>query len=1350
MASLAEGVSGTDKNAVGEDFQTPIVKSEAVFFTERDECLALINTLVKSSMEASVEDTSTEEDEEGRGPKDDASRDAIVTILNKYQEESAILDPSLSDMVIPLMAGVRGIIANREAFVQKKREAAPTVDGVKAFPYQRFVNPSLHRLFQVLYNLCKVRGYKRIVRLMPHEVHDVEPTMHLLLSQDQGDYTTWETRYILLLWMSMLVMVPFDLTTIDSSSEEDGATGGYGGLIEGIIGLCKHYLGDPGPTRDAASVCLSKLLTRPDMEAKHLTDFLTWSNTVVGGGATPDVASFGYVGGGKPASGASVPGGPGRKVFLSTGVLTTLVMVFKVGHRDRMEGRIPLVAECMHVAAQAMSSGKASTLQRKLTMKLSQRVGLQYMPPRLVKWRYQRGQRSLLDNLSQAGVAAASEALLKESTADAAHDSEEEEDDEDVPEEMEEVIEQLLIGLRDKDTVVRWSAAKGIGRISGRLPRDFADDVVGEVLNLFSDGEGDGAWHGGCLALAELARRGLLVPDRLPEVVPVVMRAIVYDLRRARHSIGSHVRDAACYVCWAFARAYAPDVLKPHVLELSRGMLITALFDREVNCRRAASAAFQENVGRQGHENFVHGIDIVTEADYFALGNRNHSYLNLGPFIAKYSEYCRSVIDHLASQKVQHWDVGMRTLTAATLAKIAPFDPQYFIDKIIPEAMKKCLNRSDLDVRHGNTILVAELILTLSKIPNLTLPEPVLKTVRNLVPMIEKARLYRGRGGEIMRGAACRLLECMALAQHPLTRRAQLRMIETVNECLKHPNPDISEFAVGALRAMTKEYFTVKDTEVGAKEFEEDITAFPVKYCDIMRDNDNPGARRGFVLALGVLPYSRWAVAKPDIFQRVLDTVVMATRKGAAAHERDAETRRNAVRALGDMCVEVAENMTDEQLTSLYEAVLSGVDDYAVDSRGDVGSWVRVASMNALPKVLGAIVKRDMCLGSTNENASPGSDDIVVPSIEERAPESLTNAVDAMAIGGKPSTPTGFRKRFYTPLLAVRAIRGILRQLSEKIDSVRECAGKSLEQVVLMSEPQIPNIPSRTELLELVDAQQIARYVLPQIIYPRVVKMLNLELYRESVLAGVVHSAGDVNEGGARGAREALLMWAKERAKSKNLKDLYIVADNIFSLLKTGLTRLVVPALKSIAMLLKNGCFDMLDPANSPFFDNILKYSELLIQKTREPNRLLASLEVLLGLLSFDAPICSQAVAAILLMIGHPYPIVRARAAQELYTATLTFEDVILPEGDEAAGEEATEILISTNWAEMDHPSAVAVRDQLYPLLQVEKSEGEAFEAAAKGITLQKGYDSWGNDNMDRVDETPFGTFASLVRELHG
>lgn len=43
-----------------------------------------------------------------------------------------------------------------------------------------------------------------------------------------------------------------------------------------------------------------------------------------------------------------------------------------------------------------------------------------------------------------------------------------EEEDEEAPEELEEVVELLLFSLSDKDTVVRWVAAKGIGRATWR------------------------------------------------------------------------------------------------------------------------------------------------------------------------------------------------------------------------------------------------------------------------------------------------------------------------------------------------------------------------------------------------------------------------------------------------------------------------------------------------------------------------------------------------------------------------------------------------------------------------------------------------------------------------------------------------------------------------------------------------------------------------------------------------------------------------------------------------------------------------------------------------------------------
>ena len=62
--------------------------------------------------------------------------------------------------------------------------------------------------------------------------------------------------------------------------------------------------------------------------------------------------------------------------------------------------------------------------------------------------------------------------------------------------------------------------------------------------------------------------------------------------------MGSNVRDAAAYVLWSFARSSSKEVLEPYGVQLAQSLVIVALFDREIHIRRAASAAFQENVGR--------------------------------------------------------------------------------------------------------------------------------------------------------------------------------------------------------------------------------------------------------------------------------------------------------------------------------------------------------------------------------------------------------------------------------------------------------------------------------------------------------------------------------------------------------------------------------------------------------------------------------------------------------------------------------------------------------------------------------------------------------------------------------
>ena len=59
--------------------------------------------------------------------------------------------------------------------------------------------------------------------------------------------------------------------------------------------------------------------------------------------------------------------------------------------------------------------------------------------------------------------------------AEQAPEGREEDEGVEVPEELEDIVDALLCGLRDRDTVVRWSAAKGIGRITERLPHELGE-----------------------------------------------------------------------------------------------------------------------------------------------------------------------------------------------------------------------------------------------------------------------------------------------------------------------------------------------------------------------------------------------------------------------------------------------------------------------------------------------------------------------------------------------------------------------------------------------------------------------------------------------------------------------------------------------------------------------------------------------------------------------------------------------------------------------------------------------------------------------------------------------------------
>lgn len=129
-------------------------------------------------------------------------------------------------------------------------------------------------------------------------------------------------------------------------------------------------------------------------------------------------------------------------------------------------------------------------------------------------------------------------------------------EDFDVPSFVEESLEDIFTYLQDRDTIVRWSAAKGLARIAERLPHDFSDQVLETVLGLFdihtlpgeevpigAVGDGgmgvqlpasaEGTWHGACLATAEFARRDLVNTERLPELMKWMSKVCIGALKKA-------------------------------------------------------------------------------------------------------------------------------------------------------------------------------------------------------------------------------------------------------------------------------------------------------------------------------------------------------------------------------------------------------------------------------------------------------------------------------------------------------------------------------------------------------------------------------------------------------------------------------------------------------------------------------------------------------------------------------------------------------------------------------------------------------------------------------------------------
>jgi tubulin-specific chaperone D len=1189
-----------------------------------------------------IQELCVNRDNEGGYSANDRALEELRCIFDKYLELPSLLDGCLASMVQELTNAARPLLRDLSRTINDKRTHG---EEERSIDVEIFQKSPLSRILSTIYALSKVRGRKKIQKFLSHQVDDVELVLNALFTFDSirhaetkstmdsvnidipeyvehvdGGPRLWESLYTLWNWMGIIGKIPFDcLVVLDDQQISD------------FFKLATMHLSETGPIREVAASCLAVWLTRPDMEHSHFQrSFRDWAKSKLNAytcGNDHDSDLF------KSEK---------TTIFTVLGILQTIVTMLKVSTADR-----PVILACAEPFWDEISTLSCSTkftsnlLLRKCMIKWWTRIGMLYLPPRVASWRYQRGRR-LLQNNVQCHHNDQNGKEEGRSNGDLLANSREDQSQDYffiVPIQVEVAMDQVLRSLGDVSTVVRWSSAKGVGRITSRLPSICAEDVLDAIMSLFDNMERDNDWHGACLALAEMARRGLLLPHRLNEVVVKIVEAIHYDIPRRQTSIGAHVRDAACYTYWALARAYSPETLRPFVPQLGESIVVAFLFDREVNCRRAANAAFQEMVGRQGTQNFQNGISILTTADFFSLGSRRDAYTTIACHVAQFNEYCRPMIDHVFQRKIPHWDPIIRQLASQCLNCLTIRDPGYMAEIVLPCLIESTLDPDNAQSRHGALLGVAEIVLAFGDLGSVDsyLPGTLLQTIIEIIPNIERRRLYRGKGGELTRAAVCRLIERISIAGLALTVPQQVRMLDSIDACLPHPNEMVQCCAGEALFQLMRKYFPVSGQGPSSR-LQNRVVG---KYTELLQTSNNPAATRGFSLAVGCLPAKLLAPSSEVLDLSLSCLSILAHPTARVGPDKDAETRRNALKSLSRVCQTVLMydagdskvsivRVTVKQLSLVFNAFCRSMDDYNRDQRGDVGSMCRIAAMNGLIHL------------ATLTSQQPHLD-----------------------------------FEFLSHDRCLRVIGLLLKQFAEKLDFVRSEAARCLVGCLDRCSPIKRFLIKRDLLVEALTSPNhgvnvtyiAASWADASMTFPMAMKAAEIEEYFEYVISGVIVSVGCLTQSVAKHASAELLKWCRQASredldrlghgKDISTRGLYVrvivdmLTGNFVPVFldlyekHKGEGRVTLPLSKTIDLLMNRRCMEPLILNQS--------FALLLLSKLREDirmcidiPRLHATLNVSTGLIR-SVKQSPEAIAFVCSLLMHQFPRIRSLAAEKLY-----------------------------------------------------------------------------------------------------
>ena len=575
-------------------------------------------------------------------------------------------------------------------------------------------------------------------------------------------FMIWEEGFLMLLWLSHLLLAPFDLTSI--SSENTGISlpdapfhvelnAAIPPIAKRLVCISTYHLSTPSKAREVAGTLLVRLAVRTDMRKVGLQRILIdWALTSIRA-QSDDVASS-------------------TSIFGILGILSLIAGFIVSADNEVLKPLLPRI----YSSVQHTNSGHfhSSASARKLVIKIERALAVAGMKIDL-----------------KVPVATGP------SLGDGA---------------LEDIVDHFLTALEDKDTPVRLAASKGLSVIAVQLEPDMVEQIIDIVCEgLYENTSWEDAhkrtdilvipelqsgsvsalrWHGLILALSQLIFRGSMPPHSvLSKVISSLVIALRFEQRSSLgNSVGTSVRDAACFGLWALARRYSSMDIKscklfgndyhdgtigsthqssademdsaagsrlitnnkndtgtgsthqapaqqPRSISdptdpmsingvqstlqvLANELVLAATLDAAGNIRRGASAALQELVGRHPQE-IRHGIDLVQVVDYHGIALKSRAMIEIAVNVSRMDLlYWQSILGGLLDWRgVSSGDVDCRRNAAHAIGLLAHSrGSETIVSSIntLQRRLQACEIRK-IDERHGLILALSEIVGLLSE-----------------------------------------------------------------------------------------------------------------------------------------------------------------------------------------------------------------------------------------------------------------------------------------------------------------------------------------------------------------------------------------------------------------------------------------------------------------------------------------------------------------------------------------------------------------------------------------------------------------------------------------------------------